>query len=200
MHLVSINTARVTPLFVNGSSGGPQTVMTGSRKQPVNDGDGVKINRLGLAGDEQADLTVHGGLDKAVYAYPIEHYSFWQQEGERIFKQIKPLAMGALGENLTTQGLLETALWVGDRLQIGEVLLEVTEPRAPCYKFAACMGYKSAVKQMLQSGFTGVYLRVIETGVISARQAIQLIPGVREVSIAQINGQRLRGRQRDLFL
>lgn len=196
MHIVSINTARVAPLFVN-ESGNAQTVMTGIRKQPLRDG--VMINRLGLAGDEQADLTVHGGLDKAVYAYPAEHYSFWQQERERALKQTASLAMGALGENLTTQGLLETALWVGDRLQIEGVLLEVTEPRAPCYKFAACMGYKQAVKHMLQSGFTGVYLRVIQTGVINAGDVIQLIPGIREVSIAQINGQRLRGRQRDLF-
>ena len=196
MHIVSINTARVAPLFVN-ESGNAQTVMTGIRKQPLNNG--VMINRLGLAGDEQADLTVHGGLDKAVYAYPAEHYSFWQQERERALKQIAALARGALGENLPTQGLLETALWVGDRLQIGMVILEVTEPRAPCYKFAACMGYKNAVKQMLQSGFTGVYLRVIQTGTINPGDFIQLIPGMREVSIAQINGQRLRGRQRDLF-
>ena len=107
MHIVSINTARVAPLFVN-ESGNAQTVMTGIRKQPLNNG--VMINRLGLAGDEQADLTVHGGLDKAVYAYPAEHYSFWQQERERALKQIAPLAMGALGENLTTQGLLDTNL------------------------------------------------------------------------------------------
>lgn len=196
MHIVSINTARVAPLFIN-ESGNAQTVMTGSRKQPVSDG--VMINRLGLSGDEQADLTVHGGLDKAVYAYPLEHYAFWQQERERLLKQSAPLSMGAIGENLTTTGLMETALWVGDRLQIGVVLLEVTEPRAPCYKFAACMGYKNAVKHMLQSGHTGVYLRVIETGVINTGQSMQLIPGIREVSIAQINAQRLRGRQRDLF-
>ena len=197
MHIVRINIGRVAPLFIK-ESGDPQTVMTGMRKQAI--GQSVMVRRLGLEGDEQADLSVHGGLDKAVYAYPVEHYAFWQRERERALKQNQPLEMGALGENLTTIGLMESALWVGDQLEIGEVLLEVTEPRAPCYKFAAALGYKHAVKHMLQSGFTGVYLRVKKTGVITTGDHIKLIPGVREVSIEKINDQRLRGRQHDLFL
>jgi MOSC domain-containing protein YiiM len=104
-----------------------------------------------------------------------------------------------MGENLTTEGLLETELWVGDRLEIGELVLEVTEPRAPCYKFAARMGYPQAIRHMLQSGFTGVYLKVITPADITAGQSIHVLPGSREVSISSINGQRLRGRQRDLF-
>ncbi len=171
--------------------------MTAIRKQAVTTA--LAVNRLGLAGDEQADLSVHGGLDKAVYAYPQEHYPYWISQRLQVLKQALPLLPGAMGENLTTQGLLENALWVGDRLQIGECLLEVTEPRAPCFKFAALMGFPHAVKHMLQTGFSGVYLKVIETGQIEAGQSIGLMPGPREVSIAQINDQRLRGRQRDLF-
>jgi MOSC domain-containing protein YiiM len=104
-----------------------------------------------------------------------------------------------MGENLTTRGITENDLWVGDRLKIDEVLLEVTEPRAPCYKFAARMGFRHAVKHMLQSGFTGVYLKVIQQGSVEANTSITMMPGPREVSIADINGRRLKGRQRDLF-
>ena len=196
MHLESINIGRVAPLFVN-ESGNAQSVMTGIRKEPINGS--VMVNRLGIAGDEQADRSVHGGLDKAIYAYPQEHYAFWSQERERVLKKNLPLPPGAMGENLTTLGLMESALWVGDRLQIGEVLLEVTEPRAPCFKFSARMGYVQAVKHMLQAGCSGVYLKVIQTGSLQAGLPISLIAGPREVSIAQINDQRRRGRQRDLF-
>jgi len=196
MHLESINIGRVAPLFVN-ESGNAQSVMTGIRKEPVNGS--VIVNRLGIAGDEQADLSVHGGLDKAIYAYPLEHYAFWIQERERVLKKNLPLPPGAMGENLTTSGLLENVLWVGDRLQIGDVLLEVTEPRAPCFKFGARMGYAQAVKHMLQAGCSGVYLKVIQTGSLQAGLPINLLAGPREVSIEKINDQRRKGRQRDLF-
>lgn len=196
MHLVAVNIARVAPLFFN-DSGNSQSVMTAIRKQVIQGS--IVVNKLGLAGDEQADLTVHGGLDKAVYAYPFEHYEFWQQERERLLKQQSVLTTGLVGENLTTQGLLEQDLWVGDQLRIGSALFEVTEPRAPCFKFSALMGYARAAKHMLQSGYTGVYLKVVETGEIEAQQAITLIPGVREMSIVEINDRRLKGRQHDLF-
>ena len=104
-----------------------------------------------------------------------------------------------MGENLTTRGILENDLWVGDSLNIGNVLLEVTEPRAPCYKFAARMGYRHAVKHMLQSGFTGVYLKVLEQGSVQAGAVITLQPGAREVKISEINGRRLKGLQRELI-
>lgn len=196
MRLLAINIGLVAPLFVN-ESGNKQSVMTGIRKQAVQGS--IVVNKLGLAGDEQADLTVHGGLDKALYAYPYEHYAFWHQERAHMLKQESVLETGLLGENLTTQGLLEQDLWVGDQLQLGRVVLEVTEPRAPCFKFSAHMGYAKAAKHMLQSGYTGVYLKVVETGEIQAEQPITLIPGVREMSIAEINDRRLKGRQRDLF-
>lgn len=196
MKLVSVNRALVAPLFV-GSEGQRQSVMSAIRKQPVEGS--VDVGPLGLAGDEQADLSVHGGLDKAVYLYPREHYAFWEERLGRLRRQPVALAAGSLGENLSTEGLLENALWVGDRLRIGSVLLEVTEPRQPCFKFAAVMGYAAAPKHMLQSGCSGVYLKVVEPGSLQAGDGIELLPGRREVSIASINDRRLKGRQRDLF-
>lgn len=196
MKLLQVNVGRVSPLFV-GSEGQRQKVMSAIRKQPV--AGAVEVRLLGLVGDEQADLSVHGGLDKAVYLYPHEHYAFWEAQLSRQRHQAVTLPPGALGENLSTDGVLESALWVGDRLRIGSVLLEVTEPRQPCFKFAACMGYAHALKHMLQSGRSGVYLKVIEPGLLQAGDAITLLPGRREVSIASINDRRLKGRQRDLF-
>jgi MOSC domain-containing protein YiiM len=196
MHILSVNRGKVAPLFVS-ESGVTQSVISGIRKQSVDYP--VQIGKLGIEGDEQADLTVHGGLEKAVYLYPHEHYAFWEKTHLEALKKSIQLAPGAMGENLTTIGITENDLWVGDRLKIGEVLLEVTEPRAPCYKFAARMGFRHAVKNMLQSGFTGVYLKVIQQGSMEAKANITLLPGSREVSIADINGRRLRGRQRDLF-
>ena len=184
------------PLFVS-QSGVTQSVISGIRKQAVDSA--VQVGVLGIEGDEQADLTVHGGVDKAVYLYPHEHYAFWENTLLNVLKNPTRLVPGALGENLTTLGIMEHDLWVGDHLKIGELLLEVTEPRAPCYKFAASMGFRHAVKHMLQSGFTGVYLKVKQQGSIQAKASITLLPGLREVSIADINGRRLRGRQRDLF-
>ncbi len=196
MKILSINAGQVAPLFIR-AEGNSQNVQSAIRKQPLTGA--VAVGLLGLAGDEQADLSVHGGLDKAVYAYPSEHYAFWQAEAGRVLKRPVELAPGSMGENLTTEGLLEHQLWVGDRLQAGELLLQVTEPRQPCFKFGARMGYAHAVKQMLQSGYSGVYLKVLEPAEIEAGVSLQLIPGARQVSIASINERRLKGRQRDLF-
>ena len=195
-HVLSINTGIVQPLFVN-TDATAQSVMSAIRKAPLSGR--VTVNRLGIAGDERADMSVHGGLDKAVYLYPREHYAFWVTARERVLHRQESLSYGFMGENLTTEGLLETELWVGDRLEIGELVLEVTEPRAPCFKFAARMGYPQAIKHMLQSGLTGVYLKVITPANITVGQTICIKPGSREVSIADINRQRLKGRQRDLF-
>jgi MOSC domain-containing protein YiiM len=196
MKVLSVNLATVGNLFVR-QSGNVHRIVTGIHKQPA--AGPVIVKNLGLAGDEQADLTVHGGLDKAVYAYPSEHYDFWAAQRRSVFKRDDPLPPGSMGENLTIEGLLENQVWVGDRIQIGSTLLEVTEPRSPCYKFAAKMGFSHAVKMMVQSGSTGFYLRVIQEGVLEAGDAIALIPGPREVSFTRINDQRRRGRQRDLF-
>ncbi len=196
MKIISVNVGSVAPLFVK-AEGNSQTVRSAIRKQAVTGK--VAVRPLGLSGDEQADLSVHGGLDKAVYAYPSEHYAFWHEEAVRVFKQAITLDHGAMGENLTTEGLFERDLWVGDRLRAGDLLLEVTEPRQPCFKFGARMGYAHALKQMLQSGYSGVYLKVVQPADVEAGMSLQLIPGDREVSIASINERRLKGRQRDLF-
>jgi MOSC domain-containing protein YiiM len=194
--LLSVNAAKVGELFV-ADGGRTHRIATGIHKQPV--AAPVMVRKLGLEGDEQADLTVHGGLDKAVYAYPVEHYPFWQAAQLAATKREQPLPHGSMGENLTIQGLLEQDLWVGDQLSIGSAVLQVTEPRSPCYKFAAKMGFKHAVKLMVQSGASGFYLRVIREGVVTAGDAIALSAGPREVSVVQINDRRRKGRQRDLF-
>ena len=196
MRLLSINVAAVGELIVV-QSGHTHRIATGIHKQPV-DGP-VTVKKLGLAGDEQADLTVHGGLDKAVYAYPFEHYAFWQAQQLAALKRAQALPPGSMGENLTLQGLLEQDVWVGDRLAIGSALFEVSEPRSPCYKFAAKMGFNQAVKLMVQSGASGFYLRVLQEGTITAGDAISLSAGPRRESIVQINDRRRKGRQRDLF-
>ena len=160
----------------------------------------VEITTLGVKGDEQADLSVHGGIEKAIYVYPAEHYTFWNELLTRETKKPVQLQYGAIGENFTIEGLLETEVFVGDRLQIGALEFAVVKLREPCFKFNAAVGYKGASKAMLQSGFSGWYLRVIKTGVLTAGAEITLIPGAREISIAQQNQKLLNNRnQKDLW-
>jgi MOSC domain-containing protein YiiM len=146
----------------------------------------LAVGPLGLAVDEQADLSVHGGLEKAVYAYPSEHYAFWCQE--RTLAGLggidDRLAFGSLGENLTLQGLLETDVWIGDELHFPNCRLRVTQPREPCFKFNASMGFNTASKRMAQSGFCGFYLAVDQAGTLQAGEGFDLVPGPRQVSIA----------------
>ena len=165
---------------------GERTVLTAIHKQPVR-GD-VPVMPLGLLGDEQADLSIHGGLEKAIYAYPSEHYPFWRdarrREGVSMFDETLP--HGTMGENLTLAGLLETDIWAGDVLQFANCVLAVTIPREPCHKFNVAMGLTQATKLMATSGFCGFYLSVREAGVISAGEQFKLIPGRRSVSITQL--------------
>jgi MOSC domain-containing protein YiiM len=196
MEVSSINVATAGDLFVS-RSGNMHRVATGIHKQPV--AGSATVRKSGIVGDEQADLSVHGGPDKAVYAYPSEHYGFWAAQRLKTLKREEPLAPGAMGENLTLQGILEKDVWVGDRLAIGGVVLEVTEPRSPCYKFGIKMGFSHAIKLMVQSGASGFYLRVLQEGNLQAGDVVTIMPGPREISIVQINDQRRRGRQRDLF-
>jgi MOSC domain-containing protein YiiM len=167
-------------------------VMTAIAKRTVDAA--VSVRPLGLQGDEQADLSVHGGASKALYAYPHEHYAFWQtvraQAGASAWGDA--LAPGAMGENLTTAGLVESELWIGDRLRLPDCLLAVSEPRFPCFKFNAAMGFKQAAKLMVQSGFCGSYLAVIESGSVRAGDAITIEPGPREVSIRELFRSRAR--------
>jgi MOSC domain-containing protein YiiM len=196
MRVLSVNVATVGELFVQ-QSGKTHRLVSGIHKRPVQGA--VAVAKLGLAGDEQADLSVHGGLGKAVYAYPSEHYTFWAAQRLAALKREEPLPPGSMGENLTLQGVLEKDIWIGDRLHIGSVLLEVSEPRQPCFKFNVKMGFPHAAKMMIQSGFSGFYLCVVQPGELCAGNDIALIPGMREVSIAQVNEQRRKGRQRELW-
>lgn len=203
MKIVSVNVAQIGPLFEksadNKASANKPAVMTAIYKQPI--AGAAQVRRLGIVGDSQADRTVHGGIDKAVYAYPLEHYAFWRQEQLRWLRRDENLMPGALGENLTLSGaaLLEQELWVGDRLAAGTVLLEITMPRKPCFKLAAKLGMPHAIKLMVQSGFSGFYLKVINEGTLQAGDALVLTPGPRVVSLNQINQQRRMGSQTDLF-
>jgi MOSC domain-containing protein YiiM len=160
----------------------------------------IEITRLGVAGDEQADLSVHGGLEKAIYVYPIEHYAFWSELLSRETKKSVNLPLGALGENFTIEGLLETEIFVGDQMQIGALQFTVVKLREPCFKFNAKMKYKGAAKAMLQSGFSGWYLRVNQTGALAAGAEISVVPGQRLTSIADQNLALFnRSNQKDLW-
>jgi MOSC domain-containing protein YiiM len=188
MKVLSVNVARARDTLING-----RKVLTAIGKRPV-DGP-VAVRRLGLEGDEQADQTVHGGLAKAVYAYAFEHYPFWQtvRAQAQVALWDEPMPHGMVGENLTIQGLHETKLWIGDRLRLPGCLLAVSEPRYPCFKFNAAMGFKQAAGMMVQSGFCGSYLLVLEPGSVTAGDAIELIAGPREVSLSEL----FRARARD---
>ena len=202
MRLLSISAGKVAPLFGNHHPN-YKSVASAIRKKVVSDLEfpaPVEITSLGIKGDEQADLSVHGGIEKAIYVYPAEHYAFWNALLTRETKKPVALQHGAIGENFTVEGLLETEVFVGDRLQIGELEFAVVKLREPCFKFNAAVGYKGASKAMLQSGFSGWYLRVLKTGLLSAGNVITLIPGAREISIAQQNQKLLNNRnQKDLW-
>lgn len=187
MRVVSVNRASAREVIING-----RKVLTAIGKQPV-DGP-LAVRRLGIEGDEQADLSVHGGLGKAVYAYPLEHFAFWQtvRAQAKVSLWDSPLAPGSMGENLTVEGLLEDQLWIGDRLKLPHCLLAVSEPRFPCFKFNASMGFVQASKLMVQSGYCGSYLAVIEAGEVSAGDRIELIAGPREVNLRALFKARAR--------
>ena len=162
-----------------------RTVLTAIYKMPV--AGAVAVAPMGLAGDEQADLSVHGGLDKAVYAYPSEHYAFWRaaraQAGLSGIDDALPF--GSVGENLTLQGVFETDVWVGDVLRFPGCTLRVTQPREPCYKFNAAMGFNGAAKAMAQAGGCGFYLAVQARGHLCAGETFELLPGPRRLRITE---------------
>jgi len=173
--------------LVSISVGGPRqvewrgkTVRTSIFKDPV--AGPVRVQKLNLAGDEQSDLSVHGGVDKAVYAYPSEHYAHWREQ----LPEMK-LPWGSFGENLTTEGLNDKTLQIGDRLSIGSAEFVVTQPRLPCFKLGVRFGRPDMVKRFQKSGRTGFYLAVLQEGVISAGDSIQVVSvGQPSVSVAEI--------------
>ena len=164
MKLLSINVSKPKPIQYGG-----KTIQTGIFKEPVSGT--VMLREKNIDGDGQGDLRVHGGTYKAIYGYPFEHYTHWQQELQR-----DDLTYGQFGENLTLEGLLEDAVHVGDIFQIGStVKLQITQPRIPCFKLAYKMGLPEFPKQFLESRRVGFYFRVLEEGEITAGDTIACV-------------------------
>ncbi|MBI4780788.1 MAG: MOSC domain-containing protein [Oscillatoriophycideae cyanobacterium NC_groundwater_1537_Pr4_S-0.65um_50_18] len=163
MELISVNVGLPREVLWKG-----KTVSTGIFKEPV--GYRVMVRSLNLDGDGQADLTVHGGLEKAVYVYPFEHYDYWRSE-----LPDTELTLGNFGENFTTTGLREEDLNIGDRFQIGTVKLMVTQPRMPCYKLGIRFGRPDMVKRFLASRRTGFYFSVLQEGEVGAGDTLELV-------------------------
>lgn len=169
MKLLSINVSKPKPIQYDG-----KTIRTGIFKEPVSGT--VMLREKNIDGDGQGDLRVHGGTYKAIYGYPFEHYTHWQQELQR-----DDLTYGQFGENLTLEGLLEEKVRIGDVFQIGStVKLQITQPRVPCFKLAYKMGLPEFPKQFLESRRVGFYFRVLEEGEITAGDTIACVETVSE--------------------
>lgn len=160
MRVVSVNVGLPRTVTWHGKA-----VTTGIFKEPV--AGRVAVRQLNLDGDRQADLSVHGGLDKALYAYPAEYYRYWRA----VFPD-RELPWGQFGENLTVEGLLDATVHIGDRFRVGSATLVVTQPRLPCYKLGLRFGRADMVRRFLQSGLTGFYLAVLEEGDVAAGDPI----------------------------
>ena len=157
-----------------------ETVQSGIVKSAVSTSH--ELGFTGLAGDGQADLKNHGGKDKAVYAYPLEHYPVWQA------KLGRDLPMGALGENFTLEGLLEGQVHIGDTFRIGTALVQVSQPRQPCFKLGARHREPQMPAWMIENGLTGFYLRVLEVGVVCAGDTLErTVQGERGITIVEAN-------------
>lgn len=163
MRVVSVNVS--LPRIVESHG---KLVETGIFKEPV--AGVVAVRRLNLDGDRQADLSVHGGPEKAVYAYPAEHYPFWRAEYPDM-----TLPWGMFGENLTTEGLAEHAVCIGDRFTVGTAELQAVQPRIPCYKLGIKFGRDDILKRFLASRFSGIYFAVLREGVVAAGDPITLV-------------------------
>jgi MOSC domain-containing protein YiiM len=181
--LVSVNVGLPREVEWRGRS-----VTTGIFKSPVEGR--VRVRSLNLDGDRQADLSVHGGPTKAVYVYPTEHYEYWRQELPGV-----DLPPGSFGENLTTEGLRETEVRIGDRFRVGSAVLSVTEPRMPCSKLAVKFERDDMVKRFLASERTGFYFAVVEEGEVAAGDPIEALERANhEVTVSEIT--RLYARDR----
>ncbi len=163
MQLISVNVS--LPKEVQNKR---ETVRTGIFKEPVEGR--VMLRTLNLDGDGQGDLTVHGGMHQAVYVYPFEHYEYWQKKLGRT-----DLTFGQFGENFTVLGMLEDQIHIGDIFRVGGAMVQVTQPRVPCYKLAMKMQLPQFPKLFMASGRTGFYLRVLQEGEVSAGNVIERI-------------------------
>ena len=184
MKVVSVNVGLPREVEWHG-----RTVRTSIWKEPVSGPVGVTTHNID--GDRQSDLSVHGGRDKAVYVYPGEHYEYWRRELRR-----PDLMPGAFGENLTTEGLLEDEVRIGDRLRAGSVEFEVVQPRTPCYKLGIRFGRDDMIRRFLESGRSGLYLAVIREGALTAGDAIELVlPAEHDVTVADVAAAVANGRE-----
>ena len=189
MRVISVNVG--LPIKVNF---GKEIVTTAIFKNPIKHR--IKLYKLNLEGDKQADLTVHGGIDKAVYSYPSEHYKFWK-------KEIKDFeySWGTFGENLTTEGLVEDVVNIGDKFRIGSAKVVATQPRMPCYKLAVRFGRMDIIRRFMASERSGIYFKVEEEGEIGVEDKIELIKTdenkvtIRDIVRLQTNG----GRDTDMM-
>ena len=178
MKIISVNVGLPRLALRNG-----EPVSTGIFKGPV--AGRVMVRTLNLDGDRQADLTVHGGPEKAVYVYPSEHYDFWKRELPDM-----NLPWGMFGENFTTTGLLETEINIGDKFRVGRAEVMVTQPRMPCYKLGIRFGRTDIIKRFLASERTGFYLSVLKEGEVGAGDEFELMvknaSGVRVVDVTRL--------------
>lgn len=183
MKLLSVNVGLPRQVISKG-----KVVTTGIFKYPVEGP--VRIRTLNLDGDRQADLTVHGGIHKAVYAYPVEHYEYWRRELPEV-----EFPWGMFGENLTTEGLLESDVHIGNRFQIGSAQLIASQPRLPCYKLAVKFGRDDIIKRFLDSRRTGFYFAVVKEGEVNAGDSIELISSdANKIAVSEITRLFLDGK------
>jgi len=176
MKIVSVNTGMPREVVWKGTP-----VRTAIFKEPV--AGPVSLRRLNLDGDQQADLTVHGGAEKAVYGYPAEHYTYWREELPDL-----PFSWGGFGENLTTEGLGENTLHIGDRLRVGSAVLMVTQPRMPCYKLALRFDREDMIRRFLTSRRSGFYFSVAREGEVSAGAEVEVLSrDPNQVTVADIS-------------
>lgn len=175
MHVISLNVGGPRTVQWHG-----RTVRTSIWKSPITGR--ARVSTLNIAGDQQSDLAVDGGPQKAVYAYPSEHYEYWRQKLPGA-----DLSWGAFGENLSTEGLNEVTVHIGDRFQIGSAEFQVTQPRMPCYKLGIRFNDDLMVKRFLESGRSGIYFSVLREGEVGAGDAITLVDHIEDgVSVSDI--------------
>jgi MOSC domain-containing protein YiiM len=163
MKVLSVNVGLPRKVLYNG-----QIINTAIFKDPVKGP--IMLRKLNLDGDRQADLTVHGGIDKAVYSYPVEHYDYWRKQ----FPDMD-LTWGMFGENFTTEGLLEDAVNVGDQFEIGSAKIVATQPRMPCYKLGVRFGRMDVIRRFMTSGRPGIYFKILKEGEVKIGDKIKNI-------------------------
>jgi MOSC domain-containing protein YiiM len=163
MKLRSVNVSGIKELEFNG-----RTVKSGIDKKPVEGC--IELLKKGLVGDKQADPSVHGGLDKAIYAYTAEHYDYWQEKLD-----LKALSYGQFGENFTVESMDDKQVLIGDIYRVGSALLQVTQPRVPCFKLGIRMNDPMFPAKFIKSGRYGFYLRVLEEGAVKTGDPIELV-------------------------